>query len=410
MNPALSLALSRALPTEEQTLLLRACLYRGPAGAEAWADFRRRGPEPLRLLREGPPDVRRIAPLLFAAIRESGAAVEPGLLTVLRTAHLREELRSAEYRRICGLVLSGLGATGIPFIVFRGGALSETVYPHPALRHSHDLNLLVPPAHQERAAERLRGAGCTSRPGPPDTDALVLDHDSGLPVLLHSHFFRISFYQREWDALWSGNREGRVAGRSVRVLSPGDALLHLCCQAFQSVRLEPFVWAADAYLLMRRHPDLDWTALLQSAGRSRTELPLRMALDYLARDLHAPVPEAARARLAAATEVVEPVERDVALLAARGRRGMRLRSLVRGRAGWGAQLASLRWLLLPSRGYLEWAYGTPRAVNLPLVYLRRIGRYLARRAAWQLRRAPAASRARAVRPGGDEPRLPAGLV
>ena len=65
---------------------------------------------------------------------------------------------------------------------------------------------------------------------------------------------------------------------------------------------------------------------------------------------------------------------------------MRLRALLRGSATPQVKLTSLRWLLLPSRGYLEWAYGRRRSVALPLVYLERLARYVARRTSWQLRR------------------------
>ena len=94
MNPALSLAILRVLPTQEQTLLLRACLSSGEAEREAWAEYRRKGPDLEHLLRRGPPEVRRLAPLLFVALRDSDAPVDKALLTILRTAHLREEVRS----------------------------------------------------------------------------------------------------------------------------------------------------------------------------------------------------------------------------------------------------------------------------------------------------------------------------
>jgi hypothetical protein len=386
MNPALSLALFGVLPTQEQTLLLRACLNSGQAEREAWADYRRNGPDLELLLRRGPPEVRRLAPLLFVALRDSDAPIDKALLTILRTAHFHEEMRSREYRRVCGTVLSALEADRTRFLVFRGAALGETVYGDPALRHSHDINLLVPEADRSRAVDVLCRSGCRARPGGAAPDAGIVDHESGLPILLHSRFFRISFYRSDWDAIWGRAGIGRVAGHMVRLLSPTDALLHACCQASHSLRLQPFGWAADAYLIMRRNPDLDWMELLESARRSRTEVPTHIALGYLARELRASVPGPVLERLAVATGTVDPVERDVALLAARSRGGMRLRTLLRGSATPRVKLTSLRWLLLPSRGYLEWAYGRRRSATLPLVYLERLARYVARRTSWQLGR------------------------
>jgi hypothetical protein len=392
MNPALSLALVRVLPTREQTLLLRACLSSGQAQREAWASWQDSGSDLVDLLRRGPPEVRRLAPLLFVALRDSAAPVGKALLTILRTAHLHEEMRSREYRRVCAAVLSALEAAGTRFIVFRGAALGETVYGDPALRHSHDVNLLVQDADLPRAVDILARSGCKARYAGVETDALIVDHESGLPILLHSRFFRISFYRSDWEAIWGRAGTGRVAGRMVRLLSPADALLFACCQASHSVRLQPFGWAADAYLIMQRSPDLNWTELLESARRSRTEVPAHIALGYLARELGAPVPGSVLASLAAATTTVDPVERDVALMAARSRGGMRLRTLLRGSAPPRVKLLSLRWLLLPSRGYLEWAYGRQRSVTMPLVYLERLARYVARRTAWRLRRDNGATR------------------
>jgi hypothetical protein len=408
MNPALSLAMLRVLPTREQTLLLRACLSSGEAEREAWADYLARGPDLEHLLRCGPPEVRRLAPLLYVALRDSHAPVDKALLTILRTAHLHEEVRSREYRRVCGTVLSALEAAGTRFIVFRGAALGETVYGDPALRHSHDLNLLVPEGERPLAVDVLCRSGCRARLGGAEPDAVVVDHESGLPILLHSRFFRISFYRSDWDAIWGAAATGRVAGHEVRLLSPTDALLHACCQASHAVRLQPFGWAADAYLIVQRHPHLDWMDLLESARRSRTEVPTQIALAYLARELGAPVPGAVLARLAAATTTVDPVERDVALMAARSRGGMRLRTLLRGSATPRVKLTSLRWLLLPSRGYLEWAYGKRMSVTLPLVYLGRLARYVARRTSWQLGRDASAQGPIAVRDTkGDDHHLPA---
>jgi hypothetical protein len=401
MNPALSLAMRRVLPAPEQTLLLRACLSSGEAERAAWADYLGGGPDLERLLRYGPPEVRRLAPLLFVALRDAQAPVDKALLTILRTAHLREEVRSREYRRVCGTVLSALEAAMIRFVVFRGAALGETVYADPALRHSHDINLFVPEAERPRAVDVLCRNGCRARLGGAEPDAVVVDHESGLPILLHSRFFRISFYRSDWDAIWDTADTGRVAGHKVRLLSPTDALLHACCQASHAVRLQPFGWAADAYLIVQRHPHLDWTNLLESARRSRTEIPTHVALAYLARELSAPVPAPVLERLAAATSTVDPVERDVALLAARSRGGMRLGTLLRGGATPRVKLTSLRWLLLPSRGYLEWAYGRRRPLAaMPLVYLARVARYVARRTSWQFgreggaqpRRSPEAAR------------------
>ena len=122
----------------------------------------------------------------------------------------------------------------------------------------------------------------------------------------------------------------------------------------------------------------------RNVGALKVEIPAYVALDYLVQELRAPIPATVLERLTAATMTVAPVERDVALLAARSRGGLRLRALLGGSATSRVKLTSLRWLLLPSPGYLQWAYGRPRLGILPLIYLERIARYFARRVRWRL--------------------------
>jgi hypothetical protein len=191
------------------------------------------------------------------------------------------------------------------------------------------------------------------------------------------------------------------------VLSETDTLLHACYQALHSVRVQPFGWAADAYLILRKRADLAWTELLESANLSRTALPLSVALDYLARELDAPIPEAIRERLA--TETADPLERDVALLASRRGGGLRVRSLLASPAPLRHRLTVLRWLVLPSRRYLEWVSGAPLRRGLARLYLERAGRYLARRAARRLRRG-APTPGTGVRGAQRGARLPAETV
>ena len=172
-----------------------------------------------------------------------------------------------------------------------------------------------------------------------------------------------------------------------------DALLLDGGVAGTATRVAKLVGLPSRFALARllRHDGLpplhklaDWVALLESATRGRVEIPAYVALDYLVQELRAPIPATVLERLTAATMTVAPVERDVALLAARSRGGLRLRALLGGSATSRVKLTSLRWLLLPSPGYLQWAYGRPRLGILPLIYLERIARYFARRVRWRL--------------------------
>jgi Uncharacterised nucleotidyltransferase len=392
MSPALASALSSLLPTPLETSVLRACLYEGEAGRRAWAECRTQVPDLVALLRDDRLDLRRMAPLLFDALRRNGVEADRGLLTVLRTAHVRESLRLQEYRRVCQAILAAMGAAEVPHLVFRGAALADTVYDHPWLRHGHDLNLLVPPDRLEQARGVLLRAGCAPSEAEED-DAIMFLHPSVLPILLHTRFFRNSYYELGLEEVWSRSVAGTVADRPVRLPAPTHHLLHTCAQASLRPARSSLVWASDAYRLLRHHPDLEWWVLQDAATRSHTRLVAQLALSFLASELQAPVPPAVLEGLGEGTASWSPVERDVALLAARAREGPTLRRILRDPGGWRARLSQLRWLLLPSAGYLRWAYGVRRPVLLPVYYLRRVLRYVRRSAS----AAPSGSRPLAKR-------------
>jgi hypothetical protein len=370
--------LARLRPAGHQTWLLRACLWSGDAALEAWKEHRRRAPGPFETLQRENPELRRLAPLLFVALRHEARHLDRPLVTGLRSAYAREQLRAREYSRILGEVIAHLDSACVPFQLFRGAALGETVYTAQVLRHSHDINVLVEPELHRQALQALQAAGFRSSETRRDNpDAVVLTHGSGLPVLVHSRFFRLSYYHTPWEALWSRRQAGTVAGRSVSTVSSADALLHACAQNLLCARPGALVWACDAAFILRRHPDPGWSTFLAAAAESRTRLAALVALRYLAEDVDCPVPDSVLTELDRASAEARPAERDVALLAAR-RGTWRIGQLLGARTRWRVKLTQIRWLALPSIEYLRWAYDVHHPLLVPVYYGARLGRYLIR--------------------------------
>ena len=107
-------ALHTILPTSVEADLLRAILWEGPDGGEAWVRLR----EQLGGIASGidrlAPAQRGLLPLLHLASHRPGLALAARDVTYLSAAYLREELRGNAYRRILGALLDALSAAGFP--------------------------------------------------------------------------------------------------------------------------------------------------------------------------------------------------------------------------------------------------------------------------------------------------------
>jgi hypothetical protein len=377
VEPPLAGALSVILPTPEQTLLLRACLCSGDASRQAWRQWLERAGDPKEALAARDLGSRRLLPLLFDAARRNGLAADKALMTHLKTANFRDELRSKAYRAVCSEAIGVLGAAGVRPVVLRGAALAETVYPEPVLRHCHDLDLWVTEHELPRAGDALAASGyaCAQQSGTA-ARSLVLRHRSGVDVQLHTALFRLGYYEPPLDEMRERGRPCEVAGTPAWELSPADALLHVCGHAAESGSRENLCWAADAWFLITRSADLDWGLVADCALRGRLALPVSLMLGYLAGELGAPVPPAVLERLNVAAAQADGMAREAALLGAhRGTRGT-LWNLVRAARGWREKAFVLRWALFPSPGYVRSVHGVRGFRAMAGWYAGRLGRGL----------------------------------
>ncbi|HKA56745.1 MAG TPA: nucleotidyltransferase family protein [Candidatus Binatia bacterium] len=371
-KPALCHTLSVLLPTPDQTVFLRACLSSGEAGRKAYEDWRARRGESEKALREG--YGKSLLPLLFHTLQRNGAGANEEFLTVLRAASLREELRTTTYRRLCRRALLALTTAGIPIIALKGAVLADTVYGHPTLRHSHDIDLLLRESDPSHTVSLLSSVGFTSLRREIDTawQDIHLVHESGLPLVLHRRLFRTPCYNTATTDLWARSRTQAVADVPVRVLAPVDQLVHVCGHAASCASRESLRWVCDAWLLITRYPDLDWETVLDCSSRSHLTLPLAVTLGYLAEELQAPIPATFLRRLYAAASRATTAEREAALWGARaGARG-RYRDLLRLTGDWRTRVFVLRWMLFPSPASLCPTQRVRRSWRSPFSYLSRL--------------------------------------
>ncbi|HHQ48682.1 MAG TPA: hypothetical protein ENK19_07345 [Acidobacteria bacterium] len=298
-----------ALPTAAQTLLLRTCLLEPGAAREAFAEWIRITGGSVERLAAGPDGARSLGPVLWAALRDDPAGPRP-VQTYLRAAAAREQARAKVYGALCREVFDALETAGVPFLVLKGALLAWSVYGEPWHRHCHDLDLLVRPEDMSRAVRAVAEAGFTGAdPAARRPEAV---HPSGLPVVLHPAPHPAPHYNRGMEALWREASPRTVAG--CRVLAPPEheILLHVLVHAVTGSHRNGLLWATDAGSLLARHPGLDWDAFVARARESGAAVLLSPSLEFLGRELAAPVPPGvidALGRTAAT-----PLDRSTAIL------------------------------------------------------------------------------------------------
>ena len=386
-NSILLDALSVILPTPEQTSLLRACLYSGEPGRQAWEVYQNLVTDPKEALRNPQLGGKTLAPLLLTTLQRNGVVADRSILPYLRTAYLREELRSNTYRSILRDVLTALSSQRVSSIVLKGAALAETVYAEPALRHCDDISIFLREKDLLPAAALLSSCGFTPLRKKlwPGVRPFTLIHESGLPLHLHRSLFCVARYNVPPADLWARSQAQVIAGIPTRILSPADNLLHVCIQAFSYTRRESPRWVADAWHVIVGHHDLDWDVMVDCAITNHLALPLYVTLRYLAEDLHAPILSTVLDRLGLAASQTDPMRGEGALATALTGERVALNRLARMRGGWRARALVAKWILFPSRDYLRSAYHVSHSWLLPFYYLYRPLRYVARRIWWRCR-------------------------
>ncbi|HXY95296.1 MAG TPA: nucleotidyltransferase family protein [Acidimicrobiia bacterium] len=278
-------AWAAALPTAEQSIFLRACVQPGPAGRDAWREWLSIVVDPIAAFRDAG-EYRPLAALLYASLRDHEAelGVPREFVTVLRTAVVREEVRTRQYVGLVASMLATLESASVEPLVLSGASLAATVYPNGTLRHCHDLDLLVRPEELARAGDALRSLGCTQR------SHAELVHPSRLAVLLHTTLLPVPPAQNVADRVRSRAISVTIAGRAACTLAPADALLHVCVHGFSARARRSIQWAVDAHFLVERHPDLDWAVSLETTRAAGLTVPFAVTLRFLHDELAAAVP------------------------------------------------------------------------------------------------------------------------
>lgn len=330
--------------------------------------------------RPGLPDLalyHGIGPLLLA---RTGAEV-------FRPEARARTMWELRHRHVLAGLLAALSAAGIRCIVMKGTALAYDLYPEAGLRPRGDSDLLIAPQQLAAARAVLRAQGFAAfteaaAEASQEVWTLTAADGSTHDIDLHWQAFNgpaLAGLLPVEEALAEAAPLPRLAAGAL-ALSHVHALLHACIHRAQHI-LSPYfvageahyggdrlIWLCDIDLLARALSPQDWARLLDRAGQGGVAPVCHGALADAVRLLGTPVPAEVLARLAAL-----PVGPATEYLLHRGRAGRALADL--RATGWrgGARHALAR--LFPAAALLRSQYPQSR-LPLPVLYLRRIGRFL----------------------------------
>jgi hypothetical protein len=266
VEPSEDLLYRALLPSEREVAFLRACLLEGNAAATSWQRWIALSGNPLAALRNDRIGIKRHLPRLYVNLTAAETDPGPELGPYLRTAVVREKLRSDRFRAALGEALDALTAAGIRPVLLRGTAIGETLVAEPWLRHSHDVDLHVDAAELPRARAALESAGFRHAPAQ-GTATLRLDHANGLPICLHTRLLDAAPASLDEPRMLARAVPATAVERAVQVLRNEDLLLHVCCHAATHGSRRALGWIIDAITLIRTG-GFDWQRLDASAWAS----------------------------------------------------------------------------------------------------------------------------------------------
>lgn len=356
------------LPSSAQTNLLRAALGTRPLSREEYAGVERslENLAALPLAERGA--AKNLRPLLARSVRSAPNTLPRAMVTSLRTGAAREALRVTSVQQIAGRVLQALSPSGYPFLVLRGLALAETVYPDPVTRHCHDLDLLVSADARDAILGILHTAGFGPAPDDPSRapGPVRRVHPSGFPIELHTTLFPESYYTLPARDVWDRATTRIVLGVSVLTPTLEDHLVMVLGLASCTAQRRSLRWVTDSWFILAGKTPFDWDRFVTTARDARLCLPLSVMMPYLSDQLGAQIPDRAMDAIRSTAAEALPEARDVALYWARPGGADHGGTA----AGWD-RLLLFGWRLFPSRGYMAHAYPTRRG-PMAWLYLRRL--------------------------------------
>lgn len=201
--------------------------------------------------------------------------------------------------KLCGL-MELLATNDIPAVAYKGPALGLALYGDLAWRTSFDLDILIRKQAALQARQLLISEGFEPelRMTPRQESVYlesqgqyIFNRDSD-KIHLELHWaLTPSWLSTPLDlsTVWQNTCQVRIGFQTICVLPPEELLLALCVHGAKHV-WDRLLLVCDLASLLRAHPELDWSRVLQRAEMSGSRRVLFLGLFLASEWLSAPVP------------------------------------------------------------------------------------------------------------------------
>jgi len=193
-----------------------------------------------------------LAGVLFYYLQKTGRQylAPPDVYEFLQDRFHFQIRRNMECAASAKIIFHLLDSADIPFLVLKGIALAEHVYPHFAMRTTSDLDILIhkddllraDPALSQASYQALDSTPQQALLNPPGYLASLEYHKPGIPfayIHLHWHLVNTStpatafIHKINMDRIWEKSVVAKVAATEVRLLCPEHLIIYLCEHALR---------------------------------------------------------------------------------------------------------------------------------------------------------------------------------
>lgn len=231
-------------------------------------------------------EMNGVAGVLFYHLQKAGLQqlAPPDVYEALHDLFHFQIRRNMACAAAAKIVFRLLHTAGIPFLVLKGIALAEHVYPHFAMRTTSDLDILIHKDDLLRADLALTQAGYQAQDStpkqallnPPGYLASLEYHKPGIAfayVHLHWHLVNtstpaIAFINKvDMERIWEKSVVAKVAATEVRLLCPEHLIIYLCEHALRvGHSFDRLIFVCDILCAVKTYEArLDWNNVAAEA-------------------------------------------------------------------------------------------------------------------------------------------------